>query len=287
MRIAAVVRATGIVLATICLPTIACAGPVMDKIRATGKVTVATEASYPPFEFMQDGKIVGYGRDLLTEVMAALSKSVGKDVTLEQLDLPFQGILPGLSAGQFDFVATSVGINAERAKRYAYTRPMATSVQTVMIRQADADKLKTPQDLNGKIIGTQIASASEPIARKFDEKMKAEGKPGFADLKLMTSYPETYVALANGTIDAVLQSGPALAVLVKARPGIFHLMGPLTDQKSFLAWVTRPEDDDLRKLINSTFSDLNKSGKMGELQEKWFGFKMDTPDEGYLPDGAL
>jgi polar amino acid transport system substrate-binding protein len=287
MSFAAIVKATGIMLATVCLPAIACAGPVMDKIRATGKVTVATEASYPPFEFMQDGKIVGYGRDLLTEVMAALSKTIGKEVTLDQLDLPFQGILPGLSAGQFDFVATSVGINPERAKRYAYTRPMAISVQTVMIRQADVDKLKTPQDLNGKVIGTQIASASEPIARKFDEKMKADGKPGFADLKLMTSYPETYVALANGTIDAVLQSGPALAVLVKARPGIFHLMGPLTEQKSFLAWVTRSEDDDLRKLINTVFSDLNKSGKMGELQEKWFGFKMETPDEGYLPEGAL
>ena len=287
MSLAACVRATSIMIATVCLPAIASAGPVMDKIRETGKVTVATEASYPPFEFMQDGKIVGYGKDLLTEVIAALSKKVGREVTLEQLDLPFQGILPGLTAGQFDFVATSVGINAERAKRYAYTRPMAISVQTVMIRAADANVLKTPLDLNGKVLGTQMASASEPIARGFDAKMKAEGKPGFSELKLLTSYPETYVALANGSVDAVLQSGPALAVLVKARPGIFHLMGPLTDQKSFLAWVTRPADDDLRQLINAVFSDLNKSGKMGELQQKWFGFKMDTPDEGYLPEGAL
>jgi polar amino acid transport system substrate-binding protein len=287
MSIAAFVRATSIILATICLPVIASAGPVMDKIRETGKVTVATEASYPPFEFMQDGKIVGYGKDLLTEVLAALSKQVGREVTLEQLDLPFQGILPGLTARQFDFVATSVGINAERAKRYAYTRPMATSVQTVMIRAADVNIFKTPQDLNGKVLGTQMASASEPIARGFDAKMKAEGKAGFSELKLLTSYPETYVALANGSIDAVLQSGPALAVLVKARPGIFHLMGPLTDQKSFLAWVTRPADDDLRKLISAVFSDLNRNGKMGELQEKWFGFKMETPDEGYLPEGAL
>jgi polar amino acid transport system substrate-binding protein len=287
MSIAAFVRATSIIVSTICLPVIASAGPVMDKIRETGKVTVATEASYPPFEFMQDGKIVGYGKDLLTEVIAALSRKVGRDVTLEQLDLPFQGILPGLSAGQFDFVATSVGINAERAKRYAYTRPMAISVQTVMIRAADVNILKTPQDLNGKVLGTQMASASEPVARGFDAKMKAEGKPGFSELKLLTSYPETYVALANGSIDAVLQSGPALAVLVKARPGVFHLMGPLTDQKSFLAWVTRPADEDLRQLINAVFSDLNKGGKMGELQEKWFGFKMETPDQGYLPEGAL
>jgi polar amino acid transport system substrate-binding protein len=280
-------KAAGIAAALLALPVTALAGPVMDKIKETGKITVATEASYPPFEFVKDGKITGYGKDLLDLLIQALSKQVGKDVTLEQLDLPFQGILPGLSAGQFDFVATSVGINAERAKRYAYTRPIATSAQTVMIRVGDADKLKTPEDLNGKVIGTQMASASEPIARGFDEKMKAAGKPGLAELKLFTSYPETYVALANGSIDAVVQSGPALAVLVKERQGIFKLMGPLTDQKSYLAWVARPEDGDFRDFVSKFFTDLNKSGKMGELQEKWFGFKMDTPDSGYLPEGAL
>jgi len=287
MAFAKFMKAAGIAAALLALPVTALAGPVMDKIKETGKITVATEASYPPFEFVKDGKNTGYGKDLLDLLIQALSKQVGKEVTLEQLDLPFQGILPGLSAGQFDFVATSVGINAERAKRYAYTRPIATSAQTVMIRVGDADKLKTPEDLNGKVIGTQMASASEPIARGFDEKMKAAGKPGLAELKLFTSYPETYVALANGSIDAVVQSGPALAVLVKERQGIFKLMGPLTDQKSYLAWVARPEDGDFRDFVSKFFTDLNKSGKMGELQEKWFGFKMDTPDSGYLPEGAL
>ncbi|AYD03604.1 transporter substrate-binding domain-containing protein [Neorhizobium sp. NCHU2750] len=280
-------KAAGIAAALLALPVTAFAGPVMDKIKETGKITVATEASYPPFEFVKDGKITGYGKDLLDLLVQALSKQVGKEVQLEQLDLPFQGILPGLSAGQFDFVATSVGINAERAKRYAYTRPIATSAQTVMIRAGDADKLKTPEDLNGKIVGTQMASASEPVVRGFDEKMKSAGKPGVAELKLFTSYPESYVALANGSIDAVVQSGPALAVLVKERQGVFKLMGPLTDQKSYLAWVARPEDSDFRDFVNKFFIDLNKSGKMGELQEKWFGFKMDTPDSGYLPEGAL
>jgi polar amino acid transport system substrate-binding protein len=281
------IKAAGVAAALFALPVAAFAGPVMDKVKETGKLTVATEASYPPFEFTKDGKIVGYGKDLLDLLMVALSKEVGKDVTLEQLDLPFQGILPGLSAGQFDFVATSVGINADRAKRYAYTRPIAVSAQTVMIRAGDAETLKTPEDLNGKIIGTQMASASEPVARGFDEKMKAAGKEGLAELKLFTSYPETYVALANGSVDAVVQSGPALAVLVKERAGVFKLMGPLTDQKSFLAWVARPEDGDFRDFVSKFFTELNKSGEMGKLQEKWFGFKMDTPDSDYLPEGAL
>ena len=59
-----------------------------DKIKKTGQVTVGTEAAFPPFEFVQDGKIVGYGKDILDIIIADLG------VELNQLDLPWQGILP-------------------------------------------------------------------------------------------------------------------------------------------------------------------------------------------------
>ena len=84
-----------------------------EKIKRTGKVTVGTEAAFPPFEFVEDGKIVGYGKDILDYIIADLGAE------LNQLDLPWQGILPGVLAGKFDFVATSVSIRAERAKKYA------------------------------------------------------------------------------------------------------------------------------------------------------------------------
>src|SRR5688572_8439897 len=42
------------------------------KIRETGNITVATEAAFPPFEFIQDGKIVGYGKDILDIIVADL-----------------------------------------------------------------------------------------------------------------------------------------------------------------------------------------------------------------------
>ena len=46
-------------------------------------------------------------------------------VELNQLDLPWQGILPGLLAKKFDLVATSVSVTEERVKKYAYTVPIA------------------------------------------------------------------------------------------------------------------------------------------------------------------
>src|SRR5690606_22469654 len=84
----------------------------LEKILREGVITVGTEAAFPPFEYVENGKIVGYGKDILDVVVAELG------VELKQLDLPFQGILPGLIAGNFDLVATSVGINEERAARY-------------------------------------------------------------------------------------------------------------------------------------------------------------------------
>ncbi len=110
-----------------------------EKIKRTGKVTVGTEAAFPPFEFVKDGKIVGYGKDILDYIIADLA------VELNQLDLPWQGILPGVLAGKFDFVATSVSIRAERAKKYAFTVPIAEGTNWVMKRNGDTS-IMSPDD---------------------------------------------------------------------------------------------------------------------------------------------
>jgi polar amino acid transport system substrate-binding protein len=254
----------------------------LEKIKRTGELTVGTEAAYPPFEFVKDGKIVGYGADLLAEVVKELGVK-----KLTQLDLPWQGILPGVLAGKFDFVATTVGINAERAKRYAYTLPIADGVPYAMKRKGD--KLMKVEDLNGKVVATQLASSTEPVSRALDAKLKAAGGTGFKDLKLFTAFPESYVALANGEVDAVIQSLPSLATLVKEKPDVFELMAPTPMEGGFpyLAWVTRPDDKDLRDAISGVIRKMRDDGRLGALQKKWFGFEMKIPDEGYLPPGAM
>lgn len=244
-------------------------------------MTVGTEAAFPPFEFVEDGKIVGYGKDILDVVVAELG------VELEQLDLPWQGILPGVLAGKFDFVATTVSINEERAKRYAYTLPIANGQPYIMKRKGD-DAVASIEDLRGKVVGTQLASSTEPVARAQDAALAETGE-GFAELKLYTAFPDTYVALANGEIDAVIQSLPNLAVLVKERPELFELVAPVEAgvNYTYMAWVTRPEDLALRDFISGVIREMRDDGRLYALQDKWFGFKMEIPDEGYLPPGAF
>ena len=250
-----------------------------DKIKKTGQVTVGTEAAFPPFEFVQDGKIVGYGKDILDTIIADLG------VELNQLDLPWQGILPGVLAGKFDFVATSVTIKPDRAKEFAFTVPIGEGTTWIMKRKGDTS-IMSVDDMAGKVVGTQLASGNEDASKMFEGDMKARGLEGFGELKLFTSYPEVTLALANGTLDVAVQNLPNLAVIIQKQPDMFELVGPITDI-SYFGWVTRPEDTDLRDYLSEQILIMRDNGKIDELQDKWFGFRMEIPNDGYLPEGAL
>ena len=275
-RVAIGALAASIVLAG---ATGASAETTFERIKRTGKVTVGTEAAFPPFEFVEDGKIVGYGKDILTYIIEDMQ------VELNQLDLPWQGILPGLLAEKFDFVATSVSVTEERVKKYAYTVPIAEGTSWLMKRVGD-DRINSVEDAAGMVVGTQLASAGEVAARAFEENhLQPKRGSGYKELKLYTAFPETYIALANGELDGVIQSVPNLAVLIKKQPGLFELVGPVMD-KAYMGWVTRPADKDLRDYLSSQILEMRDNGHLYELQDKWFGFRTEIPDSGYLPPGA-
>lgn len=252
---------------------------IIAKIKARGKLIAGTEATYPPFDFVKDGKIVGYGRDIMENVTNSLG------VQLEYVDLPWAGVLPGLLAGKFDIVAAGVNVTAERAQRYAFTIPISEAAPAALKRKADTS-IKTVEDLSGKVVGTQLSSAGEQSSKAFDEKLKASGKPGFKELKTFVSYPECYLALMNGTVDAVVQNKASFGGLIKERPGLFEIVGNIADMR-YIAWCTRPEEKALRDYVSKVITDLRDSGKIYELQDKWFGFRMTIPGPEYLPQGAV
>ena len=251
----------------------------LEKIKRTGTVTVGTEAAFPPFEFVENGKIVGYGKDILDYIIADLG------VELVQLDLPWQGILPGVLAGKFDFVATTVSVRPERAKTYAFTVPIAEGTTWVMKRKGD-DSITKVYDIAGKVVSAQLSSGGQAAAEDFEKDMQARGVGSFGELKLFTAYPEIFMATANGTADVAIGPLPTLAVASKKSEGTFELVGPIRDP-SYMGWVTRPEDTDLRDYLSSVMLEMRDNGKLYESQDKWFGFKMPITSEGYLPEGAL
>jgi polar amino acid transport system substrate-binding protein len=250
----------------------------LSEIKSRGKAIVATEAAYAPFEFLQDGKIVGYDEDVLNGVVK------GWNVQLEQQDVPFAGILAGLLEKKYDFVATALLINPERAGKYAFTMPVAAAKIGIM-RQKNGSKLKSIDDLTGLTIGSPVPPAGPTTAfQHYNDELKAKGK-GAAKNVFFQSAPELYLALANGQIDGAADSILTLTEGMKKNPGAFEIAGTF-GEPFFIGWVTRPEDTSLRDAINVEIKKMRDSGQLKQWQEKWFGVSMEIPDSGYLPAGA-
>lgn len=264
----------------VALGALARADDTLATIKKNGTTTVGTEAAFPPFEFVKDGKIVGYGKDILDYVIAGLG------VKLNQLDVPYDGLFPGLIAGKFDFIATTLLISEADAKKFAFTYPFAEGSLSIMKRKGDA-RIKDVQDLNGLVVGAQVGTGSVRTLRDLDAKFKSEGKPGF-DLKLFNSGPEGFLALANSQIDAVVSLLPTLKALANKQPDVYEVVGLVQPEKrEFLGWATRAEDTSLRDYLSVKIKELRDNGKLYQWQEKWFGFRMELPDSGHLPKGAI
>jgi polar amino acid transport system substrate-binding protein len=248
-------------------------------IKQKGVVTVGTEAAFPPFEFVQDGKIVGYSKDILDSIVADLG------VKLNQLDVPFDGLYPGLLSGKWDFIATTLLEWEVPAKKFAMTYPIAEGSPAILRRKGD-QSIKTADDFNGHVIGTQVGTGSAIRLQALNDELKKKGKPGF-DLKLFNSSPEFVVALANKQIDAAVGLLPQIEVVAKKQPDMFEVAGILGERHEYLGWATRPDDKPLRDYLSARIKALRDSGKLYEWQEKWFGFRMELPDSDYLPPGAI
>ena len=254
-------------------------------IKAAGVVKVATFDANPPFGSV-DAKthhIVGYDVDLMNHILA---KSL-PGVKVKQLDLPFQGILPGLDAKKFDFVVTAVTVNKQRIEHFGFTAPIAESTVALLKRAGD-DAIKTPDDLSGKVVGSQAGSGQLQVLQSFDQALRASGKPGIKEIKQYVAFDEAYADLASRRLDGVAQSLSNLGPLIKTRQGVFATLPEMIGPQTFFGWVGRKDADSasLVKLISDGIIEANRDGTMKALQQKWFGFTMTVPATE-MPEPAL
>ena len=269
-------------LATLLASSLAHADDLLQRVQQKKQITIATEARFAPFESVENGKIVGYGADLMTYVLKDLP-----EVKVKQLDLPFQGILPGLDTGKFDFVVTSVTVNKARFEQFAFTVPIAEST-VALLKRGNDDSISSLNDLNGKVVGSQSGSGQLQVLQAYDQKLKDAGQPGLKAIREYVSFDEAYADLALGRLDGVAQSLSNLGPLIKSRPGVFSTLSDMLGPQTYYGWVGRKDADSasLVKLFSDAIARANRNGTMKALQEKWFGFTMDVPADA-MPEPSI
>ena len=85
---------------------------------------------------------------------------------------------------------------AERAGKYTMTYPIQNGT-TVFVKRKGDDSIKSIEDMSGKKVGTQTSCYNEDDTKKFNEKLKSEGKDGYAELLKYDSFPEAFAELVR------------------------------------------------------------------------------------------
>jgi polar amino acid transport system substrate-binding protein len=246
----------------------------LAEIKKRGVVNIFVEAQYRPYEYRdQAGQVVGLDIDLARKMFEE-----GLGVKCNFTDLDLTGVLGALLTKKTDLVISGITITQERVKRFDISIPYSEAGAAILVR-ADETRLKGADDLSGKTIGTQLGSSSQKAAEAFDAQLKAQGKPGYADLKTYERFPTAHQDLLAKRLDAVVQGRPPLKVLIKERSNQFKILSGI-GPRAFYGVVVRKGDTALLEYINGQIRKYKQDGTLKALQEKWLG----ESDVHILPD---
>ena len=237
----------------------------MSDIKGRGYMTVATEDDYAPFNYIVDGQPEGFHKELLEDLK---TYAAAEGFEVRQEILPWTGLLASVSSGQYDMAFTGALVTDDRLRVFNFAPPFA-SAQHFYVKRAGDDRLSDIASLCGKTVGVQAGSAL--LARLPElEAMMTEVGCGIGEVVEYQSYPEAYADLANQRLDYVINALISINDLVKNRGDVFA-KGIAVSGDGFAAWPIPKQSPELLEFATGFMTQIRESGRLGELQEKWFG----------------
>lgn len=223
---------------------------------SSGTLTICSDTPYEPFEFEgEDGEQTGYDIDLLRAV------ADNNDLDLEVKDLPFDGILGALAAGDCDVVASAVTITPERSEQVDFSDPYFDADQSLLVKAENEQTYATLADLAGQTIGVQSGTTGETYAN--------DNTPEGATVQSFEDADGLFGALESDTIAAVLQDFPVNAYRATQDDSVVVTETfPTGEQYGF---AVAKGNEGVLTLVNDGLADLRDDGTFDEIFAKYFG----------------
>lgn len=236
------------IMMTIVLVFSACASP-----GTSTKVRVATDATWPPFEYVNEKtkQIEGFDIDL----MKAIAKKAGLEV--EFINVGFDPLLAGVAQCQYDAAISSITITEERAQKMLFSDPYFAAGQIVTVRK-DETRIKSKDDLKGMKVGAQIGTTGA---------IEVEKIPG-ALLKTYDDVGLAFQDLMNKQIDAVVADNPLALGYVGKNPDKLMTVGKIFTEENYGIAICKSKKD-LQAKINAGLKAVKAEGVIDQLIDKW------------------
>lgn len=228
----------------------------------SGSLTMCTNPPFEPFEFEENGEVVGLDVDVVREV----AKDLG--VELKVKATPFEGIQSGadLNSGNCDVVASGITITPERKAKIDFSDPYFDANQGLLVPEgSDLDSLDS---LEGKKIGVQQATTGETWAN--DNGLEVVQ---FEDLGLQIQ------ALKTGQIDAAVNDIATLGAFVSEG---FEVSTEFSTGEQYGIGVKKGSSA-LLDQVNATLDRIHQDGTYDEIYTARIGT---APSSGATDDGS-
>lgn len=233
-------------------PTQAASAPTSYPVETT-TINVATDATWAPFEFIDEATKEPVGFDI--DLMNAIAEKAGFEINYT--NVIFDSLLAGMKTCQYDAAISAITITEDRKKDMLFSDPYINAGQIVIVQVTNTE-INGKDDLSNKTIGVQIATTGA---------MEAGNIQG-AKVEAYDTITDALQNLQNSQIDAVIADYPIAFRAVAKNPETLKTVGDVFTEESYGIAICNQKPELVSK-INNALKQLFDEGYLAELETKW------------------
>jgi glutamate/aspartate transport system substrate-binding protein len=237
----------------------------LAKVKASGSITMGVRDSSGALSYtLGDGKYVGYHVEICQRIIASAEKAVGKKLEIKYQPVTSQNRIPLVQNGTVDIECGSTTNNATRQKDVSFA--VTTYVEEVRIAVKASSGITSVAQLKDKSVATTTGTTSVQTLRKNERAAGIDFKEVFGK-----DHSDSFLLLESGRAEAFVMDGQILAgnIATAKNPADFKIVGEVLSVEP-IAIMMRKDDAAFKKLADDTIREMQKSGDLAKVYDKWF-----------------
>lgn len=221
---------------------------------------VVTEATFKPFEFVEDGSDEIQGFDV--DMMNAIAEDQG--LTIEFVNMEFDALIPALDSNQGDIICAGMNkLSGDRAQQADFGD---TYFESDLMLLVSADSTVT--GIDAVTPDMKLASQIGTTGGDYVQKLAEEGK--IADGVVLNQWTDCYLQLKNGDVQGVIVDLPVGNAYLKENSDIAKFAGEKFGDHEEFAFAVKKGNTELLDKLNAGLANIKANGIYEELVNKWF-----------------
>ncbi|MHB8280866.1 MAG: basic amino acid ABC transporter substrate-binding protein [Candidatus Humimicrobiaceae bacterium] len=224
----------------------------MSKVKTIkkGVLTVGSDCTWPPMEYIEGDKIVGFDVDLTK----AIAERLG--LKLDYQNTAWDGLFPALAVHKFDMAISSITITADRKEQMDFSDPYYNTDQAATVKKDSG--IDSAEKLNGKKAGVQIGTTGEIVAKKMTG----------VTVKTYDDILMAFEDLKAGRIDAVVCDSYVGDTYSIKNPDFKVGFKVVTNEQLGIGFAK--DTPELVKAVNAALKSIKDDGTYDKIFATWF-----------------